>query len=101
MRCDASGEMTATIVTYCSSLKSFAIWAMRLIFSLRSGTVKLRSAQIPVRNSSPSSTMAFPPFALIDACKLRAIVDFPAPDNPVNQITGDTAPSRYRSFEFI
>lgn len=61
------------------------------MFSSRSATENPRSEQIPALSSSPSSVTVLLPFALSDAHNARAIVDFPAPDNPVSQRTGGIA----------
>lgn len=65
----------------------FATSAVRRIFSLRSASLKPRSALSPILITSPSNTLVKYPFCKIVLFRLSDSVVLPEPESPVNQTT--------------
>jgi len=68
-------------------IRSFDTSAIRRIFSKRSASVNVRLLLIPERILSPSKIWVKYPRSYNALSKCCAMVVFPAPDKPVNQIT--------------
>lgn len=88
-----NGEIIETIVTSPDSAMSLATSAARRIFSLLSTSLKPKSRLRPCLRLSPSMTMLARPALVKARSTTSAILDFPAPERPVNQAMTGLCPS--------
>ena len=82
-----NGEMKEQRTISPASVISLATSPTRRMFSTRSASVNPRSRLSPCRTLSPSSSIVCRPLTSSLFSARSAIVDFPAPDNPVNHST--------------